>query len=116
MRYRNYPIKRFPIVLDDSQYQNYYAMGETPARTFFGRVDLETGTGWEVTIIMMACGKVAVGIDRRGYFIFASKEPLMNKAGYMYLCEKLFLEKVDAIAMISFFQTFFNDSDYFDNK
>lgn len=71
---------------------------------FFGRVDLETCTGWEVVVILLPGGKVGVGIDRLGYFTFSSKEALKYPH---YVAEKLSMQEVDAVEMVKFFTNLF---------
>lgn len=70
----------------------------------YGRVDLETGTGWEVVVTEFPGGKIGVGVDRLGYFTFASKEALKYPH---YVAEKLFMTERDAIEMVKFFTELF---------
>lgn len=73
------------------------------------RVDMENYTGFDVQMVYYKSGKIGVSIDRKGHFIFASKNALVGKKNTGYLMEKLFLSESDAQGMINFFEHLFSE-------
>ena|SRR5215207_3237873 len=75
------------------------------------RADLENGTGYDVTIIYYSRrinGRIGVGIDRLGFFIFKDMNALIAKDSHYYIAEKLTMPLVDAECMRDFFIRIFN--------
>lgn len=90
------------------EFKTIYNVKNYLCNVHYGRVDLETGTGWEVAVISFANGKIGVGVDRLGYFTFASRESLKYPH---YVAEKLFMPVPDAIEMVKFFNHIFDIKD-----
>lgn len=88
------------------KYETVYNVKNYLCNVHYGRVDLETGTGWEIVVISFANGKIGVGVDRLGYFTFAQRESLKYPH---YVAEKLFMQEADAVEMVKFFDRIFGD-------
>lgn len=68
------------------------------------RADLENWTGFDVTVIRYSNGKVGVGIDRAGFFIFKNMDVLMDKNSGKYIAEKLTIPESDGVCLVDFFK------------
>lgn len=67
------------------------------------RADMENYTGFDVTMIFYDNGKIGVGVDRAGFFIFRSMDVLIDKASGPYIAEKLTIPESDGKCLVDFF-------------
>lgn len=97
---------------DDATYEaNYEMYNQDSVNISYGRADLSNGTGWNVFMCRLKSGKIAVGIERIGFFIFKDKNALLGDGAYRYIGEKLCIPtKSDAIEMVKFFEWFFTEN------
>lgn len=97
------------ISIDDCSKESIYNIHEISlnTRVFHGRIDLhKSGYGGQITIAIYPNGKVAVGLDRWGFFVFASSESFKH---WKYVAEKLNCHDDDVMSkeLVEFFEKFF---------
>lgn len=95
----------------DKPYKDYFL--KSPSRQEVvenWRADMENHTGFDITMIFYSNGKVGVGIDRAGFFIFSGIEVLIDEASGVYIAEKLTIPDSDGYHLIDFFKHVHNKS------